>query len=72
MNYVYTLLLQKLGITVAMREWVKGVQGGGKKISHRYIYSSRCFTKIVPNLFPPTHTIPTMIKEMILGVKNSK
>lgn len=70
MNYVYTLLLQKWGIIVAMREQVKGRRKG--RISHRYIYSSRCFTKIVPDSFPPAHTIPTMIKEMILGVKNSK
>lgn len=31
MNYVYTLLLQKLGITVALKEQVKGGTGRGKK-----------------------------------------
>lgn len=68
MNYVYTLLLQKTGHNCGN----EGGKGGGeeKKKSHRYIYSSRCFTKITPDSFPPTRTIPTRIKEMILGVKN--
>lgn len=48
---------------------IKGYRYGGEKISHRYIYSSRSFTKTVPKLVPSPHIIPTMIKEMILGVK---
>lgn len=63
---------KKVGHNSGNEEVGKRGAGRGEKISHRYIYSSRCFTKIVPNSFPPTHTIPTMIKEMILGVKNSK
>lgn len=39
-------------------------------VSHQYIYSSHACTKADPTLFPPTHTIPTMIKKKILGVKN--
>lgn len=51
MNYVYTLLLQKLGITVAMREQVKGVQGGEKNITSIHILAP-LFYKDSPRLVP--------------------
>lgn len=60
------------GITVAFRERGKEVQEGEKNITSIHILTP-LFYKDSPRLdIPPTRTIPTMIKEMILGVKNSK
>lgn len=52
MNYVYTLLLQKLGITVAMREWVKGGTGRGKKNITSIHILIPLFYKDSPQLVP--------------------
>lgn len=51
MNYVYTLLLQKLGITVVMREWVKRGTGRGKDITLIHILVP-LFYKDSPKLVP--------------------
>lgn len=40
-----------------------GKKGTGRRGEGFHIDTyTRCFTKIGPNSFPPTHTIPTMIK----------
>lgn len=72
MNYVYTLLIQKWGIMVELREQVNwALKKKGENITSIHILISQ-FYKDSPNSFPPTRTIPTMIKEIILGVKKTE
>lgn len=51
MNYVYTLLIQKLGIIVAMRERVKRGYGEGENITSIHILVP-LFYKDRPRLVP--------------------